>query len=441
MVTNPVVQLAKASPTDNVDAVISRIGYLFKFTQQSILVVDDTEQQYCTIGSLYLGNCDNYNAAFVSVTDRMTNIQFRCRIIEQLAPNTIFDPEKPLTDTIVNLLEKTAVQPLCIVVEHAQHLTSQMIQELLAFPKQFKQMQPNNHCDLLLLGNNQANQVCHQLNNSNGFDLVSISAQDGQLVVNSNNEPKTDKRIRPNVSLFAVFVAVLTLLVAASIIMLVYTAGSPSFSNLPEPKSKIVVPVIKSEDLATITTSSSISEALVTSNTNGIPANITAADGATIFHALTNIDSHTNTRVDEPQKPSLVPEPNNTVVDMLPDADSPAIDKTIDRTTAIDSNSTENKRYQLLLDFPAGYVIQFASLSNEQGAKQYINGTKISIPLHYYPKQRNGVTNFVVVSNVFSSRQAAKDALASLPLIVKSQGLWVKSSASVKQELANYLEQ
>ena len=401
---------------------VSRINYLFKFTQQSILVVDETSD-FGAVGRQYLGELEDANAALVAVSQKMTDIQLRCRIIEQLAPNTIFDPEKSLADTVVNLLEINA-QPLSIVIENAQHLSDTMINELLCFPRQFKSLRPSSHCDLLFVGNAEAHQRCHNIENSNGFDLVSISADTGKLFV-ANTVNKTEPHTK-KISFVSVFVVLLTLLIAASVFMLIQTSDSKKSNG------------------------SSLAQLKKTSGNNKAEFN-TGLEPRVKLTPLVNIGyplSATNTEIYDAlvaNGANETPKDNGTAaseqrLSKQEDNNRSSQRKSEENTTKIDvSNGTINNPYRFILESNEGVVIQFASLSNLKAVEQFIDSIKSTIALSWYPKLISGQRYYVVVSSVYKDRGVARKALNKLPTNIRSQGLWLKDVKSAKLELSEYL--
>ena len=70
------------------------------------LVVDQSQNVYSAVGSQFLGSMPtDHNAAFISVSPKLNDIQIRCRLIEQLFVDTLFDPEEALAVSVLNLLK------------------------------------------------------------------------------------------------------------------------------------------------------------------------------------------------------------------------------------------------------------------------------------------------------------------------------------------------
>jgi DamX protein len=136
--------LNKMDANKNTDiSVIARINYNLRFTKQAVFVVGQNTLQYSKLASEFLVNLSNNtnnvtthknsenqpNVAFISASNKLDDIQIRCRLIEQLFVNTLFDPEQSLAVSILNLAEQQK-QPISIVIDHAHALSLQLKYEL-----------------------------------------------------------------------------------------------------------------------------------------------------------------------------------------------------------------------------------------------------------------------------------------------------------------------
>ena len=116
-------------------SVSARIDYIQRFSKQAVLVVDQDSAIYAQAARQFLINLSKEksdqeaNVAFVSASTKLNDIQMRCRLIEQLYANTLFDPEKSLAVSILNL-SKQSKDSITIVVENAQSLSLQIKYEL-----------------------------------------------------------------------------------------------------------------------------------------------------------------------------------------------------------------------------------------------------------------------------------------------------------------------
>lgn len=63
----------------------ARVDYILRFSKHAVLVVDQDESIYSQVASQFLGSLDNdHNAAFITISPKLNDIQIRCRIVEQL---------------------------------------------------------------------------------------------------------------------------------------------------------------------------------------------------------------------------------------------------------------------------------------------------------------------------------------------------------------------
>jgi DamX protein len=125
-------------------SVNARINYNLRFTKQAVLVLGQHSEQYSQLASEFLVNLSNNsinktnklrdnqpNVAFVAASNQLDDIQIRCRLIEQLFANKLFDPEQPLSVSIINFAIEQK-QAISIVIDHAQALSLQLKYELCA---------------------------------------------------------------------------------------------------------------------------------------------------------------------------------------------------------------------------------------------------------------------------------------------------------------------
>jgi len=129
------VQL-NSEPTLTSISVTARIDYIQRFSKQAVLVIDQDVGVYTQAARQFLislskeETAQETNVAYVSASTKLNDIQMRCRLIEQLFANTLFDPEKSLAVSILRL-SKQNKESITIVVEHAHALSLQIKYELI----------------------------------------------------------------------------------------------------------------------------------------------------------------------------------------------------------------------------------------------------------------------------------------------------------------------
>lgn len=80
------------------------------------------------------------------------------------------------------------------------------------------------------------------------------------------------------------------------------------------------------------------------------------------------------------------------------------------------------------------FAIQVSVASSESSAKDFLKRHAGSY--QYFKRSRAGKVDYVITSGNYSSRAAAQSAIKALPAAVQSSKPWIRSFASIKQELA-----
>ena len=158
----------------------ARVDYILRFSKHAVLVVDQDADVYSQIASEFLGSLGNeHNAAFIPISPKFNDIQIRCRIVEQLFADTLFDPEQSLAVSLINLANQEN-QAIDIVIEHAQFLSVQVLHELCQLTDIAKKA--NYAISVLMLGTPQAGLIL--ANNKSLFHkkISVLSGKTGQLL-------------------------------------------------------------------------------------------------------------------------------------------------------------------------------------------------------------------------------------------------------------------
>jgi len=82
---------------------------------------------------------------------------------------------------------------------------------------------------------------------------------------------------------------------------------------------------------------------------------------------------------------------------------------------------------------PGEYVIQLLVASEEDRLQSYIAGQRFPAPPAYY--RREGQGTYVLVLGPYGSQREARRAINDLPRGLRRNQPWVRSMASVQQEL------
>lgn len=169
--------------------VSARIDYIQRFSKQAVLVVDENITTYSQVARQYLSsltkseisdqNQSECNVAFVVASTKLNDIQMRCRIIEQLFSNTLFDPEQSLAVSITRLVKQDH-DAITIIVEHAHSLSLQLKYELCQLVDIANKTQ--NKINVVFFAQEKAVQEIAQNKSIFNKKLIIISAESGQVI-------------------------------------------------------------------------------------------------------------------------------------------------------------------------------------------------------------------------------------------------------------------
>lgn len=416
----------------------ARIDYILRFSKQAVLVVDESSAKYSHIGNLFLGGLtDDSNAAYVAASAQLNNIQIRCRIIEQLFPDVLFDPEQSLAVSIIRLSKATA-QPISIVLDHAHLLSFQLIHELSYLAEISKKV--NKTINVVMLGNYQTASIITAEKSLFKKKLAIVEADSGQLLnldskvfkFNNNNFFKVHaKKI-------AVFMVLLFSLLALAATLL-QQRDLFSFSLLPQaskPQTTAVPNIFKSIAAPLVKTAQETKLPILVKNTQ-------QADANDIYHALTM------NSVDKPQL-TLQKASVGDILNALEQAETkltvkdaaaqlkkmiiqPEIIKPIKANTA--QHSYNNSDYYL--SQKNGYIIQFAGLNDVSEFDEIkLQLTKINYKSYY--RLLNNKPFLVITSLVYKTKAQALAAISTLPTLIRQREPWVKEMKIVQEEIKHY---
>ncbi|NQZ82292.1 MAG: hypothetical protein HRT52_14880 [Colwellia sp.] len=457
----------------------ARIDYIFRFSKQAILVINDDLETFAQIGSEYIATLpDEQNTAFVSISPKLNNIQIRCRIIEQLFGNSLFDPEQSLAVSIINF-SKIETDAISIVIENAELLSLQLLHELCQLSEIAKKTKRN--INVLLLGAKETG--TEMARNRSLFDhKVSIlSAQSGQLISLGSKKLKTGISFLSFGKAKKIWLtAFVSLLVIVSLLVVLQQRQSIDFSELIEQnfnenneivstfvltkknKSKIDK-AIKDKAKGSIidkelviseqqgASRNDILQAIVTSEVNEINTKEEPITRSSInLHDDETIEGEVvksiTIKLIEPQAISSIK--NNTQVVVAPiSKETPfrqALVKTVKSVTTDTEPLTNNNEVvyskinsENYINKNTGFVVQIAGFSQFSVFEEFINEYANIDYLGYY-RNLNQQKFLVITSLIFPSRFQAEQALISLPIELQERGSWIKSIEAVNSEIQQY---
>ncbi|WP_448546939.1 SPOR domain-containing protein [Thalassotalea fusca] len=435
----------------------ARVDYILRFSKQAVIVLDDTIENYSAVGSQFLGNIPNHhNAAYLSVSPKLNDIQIRARIVEQLYFDQAFDPEKSIAVTLINLV-KSAPQTLSIVIEHAQLLSLQIVHELCQLAEIAKKS--SLEINVLMLGDNQLGQLLYENQSLFQKKVSIVDAQSGQLLaVNA-------KQFKPKVAFLSwtankVLIIGFSMLILVAMATLVYLANRDvtEFSGLEVPESPHSTSgeyLVKLGELSPSTENSPIESSskvakqadilnalLGESSPTEVIKEVAVVDD--IFVALTAADEQDAVLNVGSKQHELLGSSNEVALhtESVPRKgnDSATIhSKKVTESEPLDSPSASmtdsvGDLANQISQYPQGAVVQLGGFRQRSVMASFIAAHQADIQLFHYQRIQSGQPYWVVTSKVYKTRTEAAASIEQLPQILKKRSPWVKSVIDVNKE-------
>jgi len=408
-------------PNSTVDSSVpvsltARIDYVQRFAKQMILVFDDQAEVNSQLARQYLANISQttnkqeINIAFLAASTKINDIQMRCRIIEQLYANTLFDPEQSLAVSILCLAKQSNVS-VTIVVENAQALSLQIKYELCQLVDIAKKTQVKINVVLFSL-EQAAKDIA--LNKTIFDKKVSIiEASSGQVIPLNHAGFKVKKNLFTNKTWQIAAVMLISVIIILLAWGLLAERGNVSLTTkpaTPEPNAAIVnvIKKTKAEEMPVkvhepeLASSSDVYSALLALKQD-VSEKDNVADTQDILQALVIAEPHTSTV-------------EQIVSDITPSAEP----------------FTLNEQY--FLNSSQGYVVQITAFSDLLILSKFTHKYK-NFKYYSYHKNLNGQKFTVLTSKIYSDKTQAKTALNSLPQAISKLGSFLKSVSTIKREI------
>lgn len=423
-------------------SVSARIEYIQRFSKQAVLVIDPNVDVYTQAARQYLINLakekshQESNVAFVSASMKLNDIQMRCRLIEQLFANTLFDPEKSLAVSILNL-SKQSKDSITIVVEHAHALSLQMKYELC----QLVDVANKTHSkiNVVLFGLDQAAQETATNRTIFKNKLSIIDAKSGQLFSleharfhseNSIFTPKFWQRL------------VITLLSITALIGLTWFAlikyDNFTLAKLPIFDAAVIEqPSINKEPKITLVPMAA--KIVEQANAKDIYA---ALLGNVILAAETQSQPALAKDILQALALDEVTVPKQIMAEQ--ESQNPTL-RVMNEAIAKKSKPEQinNKQTFILpikltpnyyLNSSTGYVIQLAGFTDMTVLSDFVKDYP-NIEYFSYQRTLNDQPFIVLTSKVFTDKTAANKAMQALPPAIMKRGPWLKSNSAIKREI------
>ncbi|MEI6893618.1 MAG: hypothetical protein V5789_03100 [Colwellia sp.] len=465
----PLRSSALSTNTTTSISTITRIDYNLRFTKQAVLVVAKNTEQYSHLASQYLvslshalpnSRANQVNVAFVTASHKLNDIQMRCRLVEQLFVNTLFDPEQSLAVSILKFA-RLQEEDISIIIEHGQTLSLQLKYELCQLVNLAKKNKFT--INVVIFGLTEA---AHQLSmNKRLFKnkMAVIDAETGQVISFDDKKIQVSKAKNTSSIWKKISLAAAVLIIIMSIIgfwgyqKMVETTHyqlPPLIQNVIEKSAEVlqtVMPVeasktekptqIQKKEETTVAeiavvkntelqaSSEDISLAILSplpapkpEPTTGNPAEVIAALAIEAPKTLTN--KITTNSI----KPEQGIAEKNEVIEALA-----LKQKSSTEPLGIDSYYYQNQA----VVYEQGYVIQIAGFVEHKLWQNFINEYATSA-LYSYQRLLKEQSFIVVTSKVYPSKVAAKAAMSYLPESLKNRKPWLKDISSIIKEINTF---
>ena len=481
----------------------ARIDYILRFSKHAVLVVGDNAEVYTQIAGQHVGNLsDKHNTSLLTISSRHNDIQIRCRIIEQLYGNVLFDPEQPLAVSILNFA-KNNDENISVVVEQAQKLSLQLFHELCQLVEMGKKT--GVVINVLMVGSLEAGTIIAQNKLLFKGKLSILSAKSGQLI--SHSHPIFKKQSVINYAKIGYILLALSLTVFLTVmgalaldkynvinLEKVWESFDTSSSNTLVPKvndidEHFVLPRKTKARVAEDNGAETLLDIHVLDKKLSL-----LPENQEIFNALNTLayfdQVDITARLNKPLNPKAIvatapKHADNEVVEVSPMAKPITItDKEQTEKTLLQQSRVENTGSSSLTaqDKLLNEISVKSDISEAKPTKKMIETHILNMnassdiftsePIYYqeiksgfliqlsgftqlkayqefvaaypelvhhtYLKQVNGQEMMIMTTPVYNNRTLADNALKALPIEIQNSGVWIKSLALVKNEIKDF---
>ncbi|XQW84761.1 SPOR domain-containing protein [Thalassotalea piscium] len=447
-------------------SVNARIDYILRFSKHSILVVDESAEACSSVGYQFLDQISSdHNAAFVSASVKLNNIQIRCRIIEQLFSDSVFDPEQSLAVTIINLLNADP-QKLAIVIDNVHCASLQIIHELTQLTLIAKKAKLE--IEVLMLGNYTAGRMLAQHKDLFHKKISILSKQSGQLLSLNAKEFKTSGSWFTLTVSKKWLIALLTVtLISILTVIWLRQQGPSNFAKLPE-KTVEQLPLNSTADETVLPRFSTTTDE--TASTNDIYTALTVSKPVqeTIVHKDANVNDivmaiaafEAPLTQNNESSASLLPDEvlNTAKVSSTIETTPKAAMITETKVVALGNHQQSNKSEpvdpspssialtkeiqptmefsgsQYYKSFTKGFVIQLSGFTQESIMKEFL-ADFTSLTFKHYKRLLNGEVMTVLTSKHYATHAEAEQALNTLPESILTRNPWIKTISAINNEI------
>ncbi|WP_448567913.1 hypothetical protein [Thalassotalea ganghwensis] len=460
-------------------SVNARVDYILRFSKQAVLVVDENGEESASVGHQFLGQLsETHNIAFFSASSQLNNIQQRCRIIEQLFPNKVFDPEQSLAVSVVNLLNESP-QRIAIVLGNAQFSSLQVIHELAQLAVIAKKA--NLSIDVVMFGDYKAGEIVKNAKDLFNGKLSILSAESAQLIpINSSLfSPSAhpvfsylvNKWLWAFVGLICISIGSVYWLYQKDSFVFSKISGKNTVQKHQELQSikkslQAIDQNLLASNLSTRATANDIYQAIIginvrqpaKANTQDVLTALQVSNAKTTYNDIEEniaVNSNAKAQISELKSEALT-NPQTTEVEISNDE----LISTEQIPTVVDENKThsnvvvnplakpiklDESTTQLLNNeavaqgnyyrqFKDGYAIQISGFTQEMIMEQFINEHP-QLRFEQYKRLLNDEMMIVLTSQRYATRAEAESAMKALPATISARQPWIKSISAINNEI------
>ena len=435
-------------------SVTARIDYILRFSKQLVTVINDNNVNSFANEYIETLSVDNTtqlqtNVAFLFSSAKLNSIQIRCQIIEQLFSGSLFDPEMPLSTTVIKLTKNSA-NIISIVIDQAQQLSTEILSELAQLSMTAKNMDLPIH--VVLFGSTALTNTI--VINKESFEnkITVISAANGQIInINKLGRSKAYSSVLSQ--------GKTKMLLLVSIIVMLITGtwyGIEKYTNLTflsESIEKNKLQIIENKTRTKLNVEQNDKVTQLEKANQGLNSNV--ANSAEIYNSIALVD---HSVIDVSSSIALVlptianPTDISTVLEQsTPNERLSAVPKQsgIDSETKsyLPTNSTSPQAASIepvaiipasyYLEFNKGNAVQMISF-NSQNKMIRFKREYADLELHFYKKRVKDKIVFVVTSKVFTGVSEAKSFIANLPENLKSIKPWLIPVNLIHQHIQTF---
>lgn len=433
---------------------VARVDYILRFSKHAVLVVDEESGPSSDVGHQFLANLpDEHNAAYVTMSAKLNDLQVRCRLVEQLFGSVLFDPEQSVAVSLVNLV-KQQNQAVTIVVDNAQHLSLQLLHELTQLAEIARKA--DYQISVLLLGTHSTGRSISQNLSLFNKKLSIVSASTGQLVSHQAkifNHQLTLFNLTPLKKWLAFFL-LLSFLSSMAVYQL-YQRDVFAYSSdikLTEQKVATVTEVTdkmvgSTSDLVVplLATPFDILEALSTKSRESVDIEVPDAVPTEIVAAIKTRNvadlEHQPRQWTLPtlrQNEVITVDTSTIKVNPLPKVEK--AEKRISENSpakVTNDNTSELKGVSYYMSKKSGYVIQIAGFTQRSVMEEFLADYS-QFSFYQYQRVVNDELMTFITTEHFTTREQASEALASLPENLKNRSPWIKSVTAINTEISSF---